>query len=157
MTNRLTSFAVLAALIVMPLVTPAPAQSPSLTPDLLNKLLALTSAKGENVELPAALANPLELTTAGQNWKSRSVAFPDPRPGFHHAFSVSAGSNQDVVFTVRSMESIHCLRVQRSGEIVNAMIYILQTGQVTIIGHAEARKELDAEVAFWTYEFAVPK
>ena len=27
MTNRLTSFAVLAALIVMPLVTPAPAQS----------------------------------------------------------------------------------------------------------------------------------
>jgi hypothetical protein len=155
--GRFGLLAVLAVLVFMSLVAPASTQSPTLTPDLLNNLLGLVARKSEHLEIPANAANSLGLTAIGQSWMSNSIAIPDARPGFHHAFSVSAGSDQDIVFTFRIPDSMYLYSAQRSGKIVSAEIYAVKTGQITMIALMEAQKGLDAEIAFWAAKFQETK
>jgi hypothetical protein len=156
---RLASFIVLAMLAIVSLVTPVSAQNSALTPELLSKLVDLTARKGFDREMPAIIATALGLSAAGQTWPNHQIITPDrENPHVFHAFAVDRGSEQDVLITLRNPnDGIHCFRTHRDGTLVKAVIYDLQAGQIVTPNHAEATKELNAEIAYWASAFADAK
>jgi hypothetical protein len=160
MANRLTSPAVLAMLLFTSIATPVGAQSSTLTPALLSKLLDLDIQKGSDQDIPAVLANALGLSDTDQNVPMRQVATPDvENPStVLHGFAVPRGNDQDVVISVRRKGvSIHAFRLQRNGTLVRAAVYDFQTRQVTQRNPTEAQKELDSEFGYWARAFADDK
>jgi hypothetical protein len=132
------------------LTTPTWAQDSALTSGLLHNLSDLMAQRGTMFEVPAVVASPLRLSAKGQIWVSKQIGIPDARPGFHHAFGVGTGSDEDTLFTLRTPDKLYFYRVRRSGEIVAATVYVIQTGITNLRSHAEAQKGLDAELARWT-------
>lgn len=148
----------LVSLVLLALLTMAPAnlraESTSLTPDLLNKLLDLDARKGTDREAAAPIANALGLTASGQAWPIREIATPDAEtPSVLHGFAVNRGAARDIIVTRRNPDKIRVFRAQRDGVVVSAMIFDLQTRQATIRVPAEAQAELDAEFTHWAGAF----
>jgi hypothetical protein len=150
--GRCGLLAALVSLSCMFLATPASTQSATLTPDLLNKLLDFNARKGIDRDVPAIFANALGFTSNGQSWPSRQVV-PKPdseNPSLYHGFTVGQRTEQDVVFVVRYPDGNHAFRVRRNGMLVTAVYLNQSTNQLTEPNRAEAQKELDAEVVYWT-------
>jgi hypothetical protein len=155
-TNRLVSLAVLVMLAFVYLGTPVLAQDSAQLGDLLSKLSELTAQKGEDVDVPAAVANALGLTDGDQNWATRQVAAPDSRSGVFHGFAMHSGI-EDVLFIGRHPDALHVFRSHRDGKLVAAGAYNILAREVTILDPATAQNELAAEVAFWSQYFASAK
>jgi hypothetical protein len=155
--HRLMSLTVLAMLTFAPTITSASAQNSALTPDLLSKMLGLIARKGTDRPIAAPIANALGLSATGQEWESRQVSGPDSRPGAHHGFALSRGTEKDIALSLLTPDILHAFRARRDGTIVAALTLDLRTGQLIMLSHAEAQKELDAEFAYWTSAFNTAK
>ena len=122
----------------------------ALTPQLMTKMLQLIALRGIDRELAAEFANPLGLTNPGQSWPNRQVASYGVPSKFNHGFAVSRGSDQDIVISLRSPETIYVFRSNRGGKIVAARSCDIKNGgQITMLDFADAQKALDNEIRFW--------
>jgi hypothetical protein len=156
MANRLASLAVLAILTFVPnslqaqnSVANTAVPGSALTPKLMSKMLQLITLRGTDQQLPASYANAMGLSASGQTWPDRQIATRATLDNFIHAFSVSRGSDQDVVLYTRRSDSVHAFRAHRDGKVVTALIFDNQTSQITMRAPAETQNELDLEFALW--------
>jgi hypothetical protein len=67
--------------------------------------------------------------------------------------AVSRGNDQDIVVSLRkpdnNPDNMYVFRVRRDGTLVTAVIFDIQTRQLTVLNRAEAQKKLEAEILFW--------
>jgi hypothetical protein len=145
--GRLISLSVLVMLTFVPTVNSVSAQNSALTPGLLDKLLGLTVRKGNELQLPSWATKPLGIPAG---WISISVAVPDSRAGFYHSFSISKGSDQDIIFSLRAPDSVHLFRTRRDGTLISAAVVNLDA---TLRDGVDTQNELRAELAFWDSTF----
>jgi hypothetical protein len=148
MRNCVASLAILATLTFA--ATDLQAQN-SLAPELLNKVLDLIATKGSDREIPAPLAEALGFSASGHGWAVRQVtAYDNKNSGVLHGFAVSREKDQDIALSLRSPDGVYVFRAHRDGEVVAAAAYSEQTRQTSMLGQAEAQKELNTEFAYWT-------
>jgi hypothetical protein len=151
MTIRLVSLTLLALLAFVP--TGLRAQNSSMSPDLMSKMLQLIASKGTDREINKYIATALGLTSGGKGWPDRQIASrlsTDPQSATH-GFAVSRGSEQDVVLYKRDPDaSVRLFRARRDGKLVKAGFTTYQGTQVTMRAPADAQKELETELAYWT-------
>lgn len=120
-----------------------------LTAEVLRKLLDLVAQRGVDREAPATIANPLGLSAAGQNWPSRQIAAHETRPGYLHGFAINRGNDQDLVLTIRGPDKFFAYRAGRDGRAISAIVFDLQTRQVTMRSPIVAQADIDSELRFW--------
>jgi len=157
MPHRLPWLCILTMLLVM--VTSLEAQTsatnttsthvPALTPQLMTKMLQLIAVSGSNRELAAEFAHPLGLTATGQSWPNRQVASYGIPSNFNHGFAVSRGSDQDVVLSLRTPDTIYVFRSDRHGASATALSCDVKNGNIITLNFVNARKALDNEIRFW--------
>jgi hypothetical protein len=151
--TRLAAFAVLAMLVFGPLS----ASASNLTPDLLHKILNKISTTGADKDVPAIIANALGLSAVGQPWPSRQIAATTTTSGISHGFSISRGSDQDALITVRDKDSIWVFRIHRDGTLVTTVLYDLNTNRLSAREPAETQRELDRQFTYWADELSQDK
>ncbi len=81
MTRCLSSLARLLVLALAIMVMPVAAQSQTLAPDVLSKMLDYIARVGNDREVPADIANRLGLSAAGQVWPSRQAGLKNTSSG----------------------------------------------------------------------------
>ena len=147
--TRLSSLAGLVILIFATLIAPVSAQSTTLTPALLSKMLDQIAKEGNDREVPASLANPLGLSPAGKAWPSRESGARNTATKILHAVYAGRGGDENMMLTVGAKEGVHVFRIRRDGTLLGARLFDLQTRQSAELGRVEAQKELEAELVFW--------
>jgi hypothetical protein len=126
-----------------------PDATATLSPGTLNKILQLIASKGEDGNVGAKVANALGMTAAGQPWADHKIAVASPDKVIH-GFTISRGSDEDVIIYARWPDGIHIFRAHRDGKLVAALSFNPQTRMITTRDAAAARQELDDEFTFWT-------
>ncbi len=129
--------------------TVSPAAAPPLTPEVMDKMLKLIAAHGTNRETAEALAGALGLADPGKSWPNRQMEIEDAKYHYSHGFAVSRGSDQDILLSRRTKDSIYAFRAHRDGKVVKALIANFKTGKITMRDPAEAQADFGAECSLW--------
>jgi hypothetical protein len=127
----------------------AVAANPTLTPELLGKLLQLVARDGFDKEAASDITIALGITAAGQTWPARQFTGPTIDGTIKHAFVISRGSDQDVLLYIRRGDGAHFFRARRDGKLVTAAIFTSSPRQITMRAPEDAQPELESEIAYW--------
>lgn len=123
-----------------------------LSPDLLNKILALIEEHGVDVELSPTIANTLELSSKGSAWAAREIGAREDESDSStplHNIWIHAGATEDFLVSHWAAGTSHLMRVSRDGKVVSAMIYDPGGLGSRSIPITVAQEEVNAEFAFW--------
>jgi len=137
--------------------TPKTAQSLSgettpLSPNLLNRILALIAEHGVDGELPAAPAGTLGFANNGEAWPDREIGGRDDESDSStplHNIAVGSGTDEDLLFIYWAEGVSHCIRVHRNGQVATAIVSDPSSAKDKFIPAATARREVNAEFEFW--------
>jgi hypothetical protein len=152
MTRCLSSLARLLILTLAIMIVPVAAQTPTLAPNVLTKLLDYIARVGNDREVPADIAKRLGLSAAGQVWSSRQAGLKETESGILHGVYASRGRENDLLLTLTSAakDRVDIYRIRRDGILVAAASMDLQKHQFIERDRAATQKGLDAELVFWT-------
>ena len=132
--------------------TAFPAPTTALSPEILGKLLKLMAEKGGNWDVPGWIGKSMGFAVPGATWATRSISFSE-KDGTAHAFVVSRGSEQDLVFTkaaALTSKIVYNYRVHRDGTLVAATVTTGDNDQYKTLEPAEAQKSVETELAIWS-------
>ena len=129
---------------------PATAAQSPLTPEVMDKMLKYLVTDGVDRETAPLIANALGLSATGQAWSSRQAAMTvGGEVGISHSFSISRGSDQDLLVGHRLPGFLHSFRARRDGTVVAGIVIDLTTYAVTVLDRDQAQPELDSELTLW--------
>ncbi|MES2326477.1 MAG: hypothetical protein V4499_03995 [Pseudomonadota bacterium] len=128
-----------------------PAGGQTTTQVFLDKMTRLILSKGVDKAVSVDYVNALGLTPAGQDWPDHQIA-ADATDKTSHAFTISRGTDQDLVLYVRRTDGIfYVFRASRGGKSLAALTVNPQTHVITKRDADAVQKELDDEFAFWAH------
>jgi tetratricopeptide (TPR) repeat protein len=123
-----------------------------LSPDLLNKILALIEEHGVDVELSSTVANRLGFASKGSVWPAREIGAREDESDSStplHNLWVHPGANGDFLVSHWADGASDLMRVSRDGKVVKAMIDDPGGVGSESIPVAVAQNEVNAEFEFW--------
>jgi tetratricopeptide (TPR) repeat protein len=131
---------------------PASQETAFLSPNVLNRVLALIANNGPESELTGVMATALGLTEGNQPWPFRQIGARADEADTSaplHVFAIHRGTDEDVLLFLWINGMDHFIRAHRNGQAVKAIAMDPATMKMAKIAITDAQKEANDEFYFW--------